>query len=79
MNAEDVKALLDTGLPNCEIRVSGGNGHFDIVAIGDQFGGLNAVRRQQVVYAALGDAISSGRIHAVNIRALEHEESDAGS
>ena len=78
MNAEEVKQLLDAGLPDCEIQVTGGNGHFDIVAVGDQFSGLNTLRRQQTVYAALGDAISSGRIHAVKIRALHAGENDAG-
>ena len=47
MDAEQVKALLAEGLPGCELTVQGEGNHFDIVAIGDCFEGLNRVRRQQ--------------------------------
>jgi len=35
------------------------------------------VKRQQLVYASLGDLISSGAIHAVNIRTMTPAEAAA--
>ena len=69
-----MKRLLEQGLPDCEIAVAAAGSHFDITAIGERFAGLNAVRRQQAVYAVLGETIRSGQIHAVNIRAKTPEE-----
>ena len=39
--------------------------------------GKNAVKRQQSVYAGLGDLISSGAVHAVTIFALTPAEAAA--
>jgi len=68
METDEVKALLEGQLENCEIQVEGGGSSFQIVAIGSLFEGLNAVKKQQCVYAALNDKISDGTIHAVTIK-----------
>ena len=68
MQPEEVQALLEAGLENCEIRVQGEGSHFDVLVIGDLFEGLRPVRKQQLVYAVLNERISDGSIHAVNIR-----------
>lgn len=77
MNEEQIKQRLQQQLPDCVISVSGADGHFDILAVGERFGGMSRVKRQQTVYAALGDAITSGSVHAVNIRAIEPGEAAA--
>lgn len=74
MQAEQVKQLLETHLPDCQISVEGDGSHFDIVVIGDIFTGLNAVKRQQTVYAGLRQQISDGSIHAVNIKTFSDSE-----
>lgn len=68
MQTEDVKALLEAHLEGCEIFVEGGGNSFQITAIGDLFEGLNAVKKQQRVYAALNEQIAEGTIHAVTIK-----------
>jgi acid stress-induced BolA-like protein IbaG/YrbA len=68
MEADDVKTLLEGQLGNCEIQVEGGGSSFQIIAIGALFEGLNAVKKQQCVYAVLNDKISDGTIHAVTIK-----------
>ncbi|MEH6357400.1 MAG: BolA family protein [Pseudomonadales bacterium] len=68
METGDVKALLEGQLDDCEIQVEGGGSSFQIIAIGALFEGLNAVKKQQCVYAALNDKISDGTIHAVTIK-----------
>ena len=68
MDAATVKTLLEAHLQVCEFRVQGEGNHYDITVIGSLFEGLRPVKKQQLVYAALGDHIADGTIHAVNIR-----------
>ena len=74
MDAATVKALLQSHLNDCEIHVQGEGANYDITAIGAVFEGLRAVKKQQLVYAALSENIADGSIHAVNIRTFTPEE-----
>jgi acid stress-induced BolA-like protein IbaG/YrbA len=80
MTEEEIRALLLHAMPGSEITVGGDGYHIDIEVVSDAFAGQSRVRRQQLVYAALGDAIRSGAIHAVNIKtATRAERAAAGS
>ncbi len=68
MQPEEIKALLEAALDDCEIRVAGEGNRFDILAIGELFAELRPVKKQQLVYAVLNPHIADGTIHAVNIR-----------
>ena len=74
MNPDDVKVLLENALPDCQFEVETDGGHFNIVAIGDLFEGKRPVQRLQQIYAALNEQISSGAIHAVNMKTFTHQE-----
>ena len=74
MDCDEIARLLRADLPDCEIEVSGGGGKFMIAASGPAFGGLNAVKRQQKVYAILNSHIISGAIHAVSMNLKAPEE-----
>ena len=74
MDCDEIARLLRADLPDCEIEVSGGDGKFMVTAIGPAFAGLNAVKRQQKVYAILGDHIASGAIHAVSMKLKAPDE-----
>lgn len=74
MEIEDVKALLEAHLEGCEIFVEGGGNSFQITVIGSLFEGLNAVKKQQCVYAALNEKIAEGTIHAVTIKTFTPAE-----
>lgn len=77
MNSEDVQKMIEAGLSDCEVKVTGGDGHFEAVVIGEIFAGLSAVKKQQKVYATLGDKITSGELHALTIKtytAAEYEK-----
>lgn len=74
MNPEDVKTLLENALTDCQIQVESEGSHYNIVAVGDLFEGKRAVQRQQMVYGALNEQISSGSIHAVNMKIFTHQE-----
>jgi acid stress-induced BolA-like protein IbaG/YrbA len=74
MDAAAVQVLVSTQLSDCEVTVEGEGSHYDILVIGELFAGLRPVAKQQLVYAALGDQIAEGSIHAVNIRTFTADE-----
>ncbi len=69
----DQEALADRirdHLGEAEVEVTGEGNRFDVRVQSPAFEGLSRVRRQQLVYEAIGDLIRDGTVHAVTIRAL---------
>ena len=77
MNSQLISQLLTEQLPECDIKVEGGDGKYLVTAVGDMFDGLNAVKRQQKIYQILNQHITSGAIHAVTMRLFTHNEFNA--
>lgn len=77
MQPNEIKALLDAGLENCDVLVESEGSHFDILVIGEVFAGMRPVQKQQLVYGVLQEQIASGSIHAVNIRTFTASEWEA--
>ena len=74
MQPEQVKQILLEHLPDCDIDVAGEGSHFNVTVIGDVFEGLNAVKRQQLVYAGLNQYIADGSMHAVNMKTFTRDQ-----
>ena len=74
MNPEDVKTRLESAIPDCQFEVASEGGQWNITAIGEVFDGKRAVQRQQLIYAALNSEISSGAMHAVNMKIFTPSE-----
>ncbi|MGB0964808.1 MAG: BolA family protein [Litorivicinus sp.] len=74
---QQIEQHLRSAFPDAQIQVEGAGGKFLLTLIDDRFDGLNAVKRQQAVYAGLGDLISSGAVHAVTIVARTPAEAAA--
>ena len=68
MEAKQVEDLIKAGLPECEVTVSGENGHFDATIVGDIFDGLMPVKKQQIVYKTVNEYITSGELHAFTMK-----------
>ena len=47
----------------------GKESHFKVSIVSDAFAGLRLVQRHQKIYAAAGDLLSPGKIHALGIHA----------
>lgn len=71
---DDLKSRLEEAFTDAEVAVAGEGNRFEIHVVSAAFEGLNRVRRQQAVYAVIGDLIASGAIHAVTIRASTPDE-----
>ena len=74
MQPEAVKTLIETGLPGCEVTASGDGSHFDVIVVGEVFAGKTPVNRQRLVYATVNEQITSGALHAINIKTYTPEE-----
>ena len=74
MDADQVRTLVRDAFDGDEVLVEGAGANYDITVISDRFAGQRPVQRQQAVYAALGESIAAGTIHAVNLRTYTREE-----
>ncbi|MCV2403053.1 BolA/IbaG family iron-sulfur metabolism protein [Marinomonas sp. C2222] len=74
MNSSEVKTLLESSLPDCEVLADGEGCNFQITVVSSAFDGLNTVKRQQLVYSHLQEAIASGAIHAITMKTYTPEQ-----
>ena len=74
MTPDEVKLHLEQGLPECSVEVTGDGSHFDAKVIGDIFAGKNTLKRHKLVYAVVNEKITSGEIHALNLKTLTPDE-----
>lgn len=77
LSEQQISDLVRATLPDARVSVGGDGYHVEVSVVSNAFTGLRAVQRQQRVYAALGEVIRSGALHAVNIRALTEAEAGA--
>lgn len=73
MAPEEIKTLIEHGLPGSQATVSGDGQHFEAVIVARDFGGKTMLQQHQMVYRALGDKMRS-EIHALSLKTLTPEE-----
>jgi acid stress-induced BolA-like protein IbaG/YrbA len=67
MNKDDIKALIEAGLPGASVTVTGDDGqHFEALVVSAAFAGKTAVAQHRMVYATLGDKMGR-EIHALQL------------
>ena len=72
MQPEDIKRMIERGLPGAEVQVDGDGHHFEAVIVAKEFAGKSMLQQHQMVYATLGDKMRS-EIHALSLRTLTPE------
>jgi len=75
LDPKDLENRVREAIPNADVQVGTDGYYFNFQVISTEFEGLNQVKRQQMVYAALNDLIADGSLHAVNIKAQTPSES----
>jgi acid stress-induced BolA-like protein IbaG/YrbA len=75
MQQNTIDTLLMQHFPDCQVSVELDGNNANIQIIGAVFAGLNTVKRQQMVYKAIGKLITGGSLHAVSINASTLDES----
>ncbi len=77
MQHDEIKQAVLTAIPDSEIELAAEGNHLHIRVVSHTFSGLNAVKRQQLVYASLNRFIESGEVHAVHMKTLTPDEQSA--
>ena len=73
MQPDDIKRLIERGLPGAQVEVAGDGHHFEAIIVAPEFAGKSMLQQHQMVYAALGEKMRS-EIHALSFRTFTPEE-----
>jgi acid stress-induced BolA-like protein IbaG/YrbA len=73
MQADELKKLIEAGVPGAEVTVQGDGDHFEATVVSADFEGKSMVQQHQIVYGALGD-LMQGEVHALALRTLTPEQ-----
>ena len=74
MQPEEVKKLIEAGIPGAEVTVTEDGGKYLAVVVAPVFEGKTMIAEQKMVYATVNQHIQSGAIHALTIKAYTPEE-----
>jgi len=74
MTPDDVKTLIEKGIPGSQAIISGEGCNLAATVISDQFEGKTMLAEQKMVFATVNHLISSGELHALAIKAFTPEE-----
>lgn len=74
MTPEEVKALIEAGMPGSTVTVTGDGSKFEATVVSTEFEGKTMVQEQKMVYATVNQEITSGALHALTIKAYTPEE-----
>ncbi len=73
MQIDEIKQLIEDGLPGATAEVDGDGTHFTAVVISEEFAGKNMVQQHQLVYKTLGEKMGN-EIHALSIQTYTPDE-----
>lgn len=73
LHTPQIEVIDDSHLHAGHAGAREGKGHFRVRIVSDEFGGLPALQRHQLVYRSLGDLMQTD-IHALSITALTPDE-----
>jgi acid stress-induced BolA-like protein IbaG/YrbA len=75
MNPEQIKQLIESHLSESTALIEGEDGrHYSAIVISPEFADKSRIQKQQLVYAALGNHINDGTIHAISIKTFTPDE-----
>ena len=74
METAEVQRRIEAGLPGAQVTVTGDGSHFEAVVVSTEFEGKSPVQKQKMVYATVNEAITSGELHALTIKAYTPEQ-----
>lgn len=69
-----IEARLRERIEDADVSASAEGNRVHVRVISETFAGLSRVRCQQLVYAAIGDLIRTGAVHAVTMETRTPEE-----
>lgn len=70
---EQIKSLIETGIPHARATVTSDGRHFEVVIISEEFNNQDTLTRHRLVFSTLGDRMES-EIHAMSLHTFTQEE-----
>ena len=70
----EIEKLINNALELDELHVKFDGSQCSVVAVADMFGDLSRIKRQQIVFATLADAIKAGSIHALTVKTFTNAQ-----
>lgn len=74
METSDIKQLIEAGITDAQVFVTGDGGKYEATVISPAFEGLSMLKEHQMVYATVNSQIASGELHALTIKAFTPKE-----
>lgn len=74
MHPEEIRVLIEAGIPDCESHVEGDGAHFTAIVVSPAFHGKTRIQKQQIVYATVQKQLLDGTLHALSIKTFTPEE-----
>ena len=68
MQPEEIRRLIEEGMPGAEVRVAGDGRHFEAIVVSEDFDGLTPIKRHRRVYETLGDRFHDETLHALSLK-----------
>ena len=73
MENETVEALIQAGMPGCEVHVSGDGRHFEAQVISAEFEGKPLLQQHRMVKETVKAQLESDELHALSIKTFTPE------
>jgi len=74
MQADEIIDAVKQAIPDAVVEAHLEGNHAHLTVVSAAFEGVSPVKKQQMVYAALQDAVASGVIHAVHMKTLTPDQ-----
>jgi acid stress-induced BolA-like protein IbaG/YrbA len=74
MNEEDIRRMIEAGIPGSWVSVSGDGRHYQAVVVSAAFAGRPLLQQHRLVYAALGQSFRSEALHALSLQTYTPEQ-----
>ncbi len=68
MDPNEVKRLIEAGMPGATVEVNGDGRHFEATVVSADFAGKSLIQQHRMVMAAVKDHIRDDVLHALSIK-----------
>ncbi|MGD2116765.1 MAG: BolA/IbaG family iron-sulfur metabolism protein [Chromatiales bacterium] len=68
METEEVKKLIELGLPGAQVEVTGDGRHFEASVMHPDFAGKTMIQQHRMVMDTVKEQVASDELHALSIK-----------
>lgn len=74
MLPDEIKKLIEGGLPEAKAQVEGDGTHFTAIVVSSIFANKTRLQKQQLVYDTVRTPLMNGTLHALSVKTFTPEE-----